>query len=122
MDINLEKEMKADKEIIALCGNDDTAQDFYRALCNMRWRKIGYLREDEKIIDRLKGNESDLWSCSWRYAGSIIADIRNEHHGKNEDYMAFYCSGNEGHVADIVDACFNKIGWEQCPWPPDNNN
>jgi isochorismate hydrolase len=117
MDISLEEDMKASPEIIAYCADEGIAADFYRALCNMRWRKVNLRPDDEKIIDRLKGEEPDVWSCSWRYAGGIIADIRNDHHGKSEDYMDFYCAGEEGTVTPLVKECFEKLGWEQYPWP-----
>ena len=39
----------------------DFAQEVYAALCNMRWRKI----DDPKQI----------YSCSWRYAGGLIAGM-----------------------------------------------
>ena len=120
MDINLEKDMKASADIIAYCADPVISADFYRALCHMRWKKINYRSPDEQIIDKLKGEEPDVWSCSWRYAGGIIADIRNKHHGKNEDYMDFYCVGNEGVVSPLVEKSFKKIGWEKYPWPEDN--
>lgn len=117
MDISLEKDMKADPQIVSLCGEEEVARDFYRALCNMRWRKLDHRAEDEQIVDKLKGEEPDVWSCSWRYAGGIIADIRNDHHGKSEDYMDFYCSGDEGKVTELVDGHFERLGWKQYPWP-----
>lgn len=113
---NLEADMKLSKEVIELCANEEQAKDFYRALSNMQWRKINILSDDERIIDRLKGEEQDLWSCSWRYAGGIIADIRNEHHGKSEDYMNFYCSGDESLVTETVERCFNNLGWIKVPY------
>lgn len=119
MDVNLEKEMKSDTEIIALCANRETAEDFYRALCNMRWKKKSILPEVDQIVEILKGEEPGVWHCSWRYAGGIIAEIRNENHGTSEDYLDFYCSGNEGMVADFVERCFNRLGWEQYPYEDD---
>lgn len=120
MDISLESDMKADAQIVALCAEREVAEDFYRALCNMRWKKVDYRAEDEQIVDRLKGEEPDVWSCSWRYAGGILADIRTEHHGQSEDYMDFYCSGDEGKVTALVEEHFERLGWKQYPWPEDD--
>ena len=54
------------------------AQNLYAAMCNN-----GFIRLE--VIPVLKGEE---WSCSWRYAGGIIADMRQE-----GDYIDWYCSG-----------------------------
>jgi len=63
----------------------------------------------------LKGQH---WSCSWRYAGGIVADIREE-----GDYMDWYCSGirdsdspdngfvPESCVTDEIREDFFKLGW-----------
>jgi hypothetical protein len=117
--ISLEEDMKKDSEIISLCKDRDVAVDFYRALSNMMWRKKSTLPEDEQIVEALKGTDPLIWSCSWRYAGGIIADIRNEHYGVNEDYLHFYCSGNEGHVSELVEKCFNRLGWIKHPYNDD---
>ena len=113
MDIirDLGEEMGKNPAVIDYCRNHDLACQFYAALCNMDWRPIDDLPEDEKIINRLKGISSSVWSCSWRRAGAIIAGIRTTHHGIKEDYMSFYCAGNEGHVSDLVRECFKKMGW-----------
>lgn len=57
------------------------AQNIYAALCNMQWRK-------REMWPELKEQN---WSCSWRYAGGIVADMRQE-----GDYIDWYCSGSGG--------------------------
>lgn len=54
------------------------AQNLYAALCNNQFQKL-----DTWPI--LKGQ---IWSCSWRYAGRIIASLVG--YG---DYLDWYCSG-----------------------------
>ena len=114
MDIipDLEDDMNNNTELIEYFKDDDVATEFYSALCNVRWIKINHLPEDEQIIQKLKGEEDHTWSCSWRSAGGIIADIRNAHYNTCENYMDFYCRGNEGHISDRVKECFLKMGWK----------
>lgn len=78
--------LRADKEF---------ARQFYATLCNHRFRHTTWR------------DESDYWSCSWRYAAGFIAKLR----GNTEDYLDFYCSGEEGYVIpDVLDA-LKDIGW-----------
>ncbi len=81
-------------------GDYDFAQEVYAALCNMRWRK--------------RNDPTQIYSCSWRYAGGLIAEMR----GMTDfmDYCEFYCSGNEGHVSERVKIELGKLGWEPLPW------
>lgn len=113
---NLADEMEKDAIVIRYLRDSYIAQEFYRALCNMRWRKTNHLPDDEKIIDKLKGIHSDVWHCSWRASGGIIADIRNVNYNLQEDYMNYYCIGAEGEVSDTVRECFERMGWEPYPW------
>ena len=78
--------------------DEDFAIDVYRALCNMRWR--------------MKWTPFK-YSCSWRYAGGLIARIRE----KGENYIHFYCSGKEGIVKPNVKEIFYNLGWIPSPWP-----
>lgn len=78
--------------------NVEFSTDVYRALCNMRWQDKSYL--------------TNIYSCSWRYAGGLVADIR----GGGENYLDFYCSGNEGAVTNEVKKAMGKLGWKQLPW------
>lgn len=52
-------------------SNKAYAQNLYAAMCNNTFEKNG------------KG-----WYCSWRYAGGIVANMRQE-----GDYIDWYCSG-----------------------------
>lgn len=119
MDIeyDMSVEIADDQEIIAHLADIGLARDFYRALCNMRWERIEEIPEDERIINRLKGITPEIWSCTWRSAGAIIASIRSNHHSVYEDYMSFYCSGDEGYVSELVEKNFNRLGWKKHPWP-----
>lgn len=54
------------------------AQNLYAALCNNDFIK-------QEMWPILK---NQTWHCSWRYAGGIIANMRQE-----GDYIDWYCSG-----------------------------
>lgn len=113
---DLEAEMKSSPEIIKLLKDDAIAHLFYAALCNMQWEKIDFCDTEEAIVHRLKGENPALWSCTWRYAGGIIAAIRDEHYSTNEDYMDFYCGGEEGIVSDTVRDALFALKWRPVPY------
>ena len=79
------------------------AVDIYRALCNMQW-------QDKK-------NPDNIYSCSWRYAGGLVASFRCQ----GEDYIDFYCSGGEGTITKEVKKLFNNAGWRELPYDQDNS-
>jgi hypothetical protein len=54
------------------------AQNLYAAMCNN-----DFIKKDVWPI-----LQNQTWSCSWRYAGGIVADMRTE-----GDYIDWYCSG-----------------------------
>lgn len=98
--------------------NDHYAQNLYAALCNNDFQKL-------EIVPILKEQQ---WSCSWRYAGGVVARII----GKG-DYLNWYCSGirglaeydsfaaeehmakkkyvPEGVVTDEIRADLQNLGW-----------
>jgi len=51
------------------------------------------------------------FSPSFRYAGSLIANIRNKHFDFNEDYMKWYCSGPSGVVYEYIEEDLLRVGW-----------
>ena len=59
--------------------NDQYAQNLYAALCN---------NDFAKDTDTFRILKKKYWHCSWRYAGGIIADMRQV-----GDYIDWYCSG-----------------------------
>ena len=91
------------------------AQNLYAAMCNREFMKID-------IIVILK---EERWSCSWRYAGGIVADMR-----QSGDYIDWYCSGignremgyglsgpegegwvSESIVTEEIKSDLEKLGW-----------
>ena len=59
-------------------ASENYAQNLYASMCNMEFIKLD-------VIPILKNQR---WSCSWRSAGGIIADMREQ-----GDYIDWYCSG-----------------------------
>lgn len=112
----LDEEMENDLVVIGLLSDKSIAEEFYRAITNMRWVKQNVLPDDEAIMEKLMGIDTTIWSVSWRGAGAIVAEIRNKHYSVNEDYMDFYCCGSEGTITDRVMECFNRMGWKPKEW------
>jgi hypothetical protein len=96
--------------------SDSYAQNLYAAMCNN-----GFIKLD--VIPILKQDE---WGASWRYAGGIIADMRQE-----GDYIDWYCSGirggmsydeelkadlvPEGCITDEIRNDLRRLGWAIAP-------
>jgi len=100
--------------------NNAYAQNLYAAMCNN-----GFIRLE--VIPVLKQEE---WSCSWRYAGGIIADMQQK-----GDYIDWYCSGirndyededagklwdgrnyvGEGCITDEIRNDLQHLGWAVAP-------
>ena len=91
------------------------AQNIYAALCNVDWQKL----------DTIPILKEERWSCSWRHAGGIVADMQQK-----GDYIDWYCSGirggydlggalddgpenyvQEGTVTEEIREDFQKLGW-----------
>jgi hypothetical protein len=62
-------------------GSDSYAQNLYASMCNNDFQKLD-------VVPILK---DQTWSASWRHAGGIIADMRQQ-----GDYIDWYCSGIGG--------------------------
>lgn len=111
---NMEYDLRSSEWICSKVKNSDTyAQNLYAAMCNRDFRKN----------DVLPILTEETWGCSWRYAGGIIADMREE-----GDYIDWYCSGigdglgngdrdgtkgyvGEGVVTDEIREDLFKLGW-----------
>lgn len=94
--VNMENDLRS--SLSNKCKSSERySQNLYAALCNNSF---------------LKGGQE--WGCSWRHAGGIIADLREQ-----GDYLDWYCSGikaeqgfvEEGHVTEEVRADLSSIGW-----------
>ncbi len=104
-------------------AREEYAQNIYAALCNNEFVKndVWPLLKDQR------------WSCSWRYAGGIVADMREQ-----GDYIDWYCSGirqgysededplyatnrfvPEGHVTTEIEEDLLRLGWIPVPWDDD---
>lgn len=107
---NLEYDLQSNTEILAKARNSKVySQNLYAALCNNRF---------------FYGDKE--WACSWRYAGGIIADMRQE-----GDYIDWYCSGiglnetgyvGESEVTDEIRLDLIKMGWTVKPYEHELEN
>ena len=109
---NLEWDLRTTPWILEkVRASDRYAQNLYAALCNNDFCQTGSfeLLRDER------------WSCSWRYAGGIVADMM-----ESGDYIDWYCSGirglesdtpdpsgyvSESIVTDEIRADLERLGW-----------
>jgi len=97
---NLERDLIDCQHIKDKVRKDDGyATRLYDALCNTKW-----YHDSDVHSGRTK---SDAWTCSWRYAGGVVAKLRVSH----EDYLDYYCSGNEGFIDPDVAEDLKQIGW-----------
>lgn len=114
---NLDYDVCQDAEIVAkVQGSRTYAQNLYAALCNNEW----YERDIWQMLLNRR------WSCSWRSAGDIVADIEDT--GGN--YLNWYCSGiirgnpqdikgedptedyvPEGVITDEIREDLARLGW-----------
>jgi hypothetical protein len=118
---NLEYDLRITDWVVAkVRASESYAQNIYAALCNQDWQRndVWPVLKDER------------WSCSWRSAGGIVANLRGE-----GDYIDWYCSGlgglnqeydaketneewqkrtgyvPEGTVTDEIREDFARLGW-----------
>lgn len=105
MKANLEQDLLKVDYIVQKCKDHKYAQHLYAALCNNR-----FFKNDEE------------WTCSWRHAASLIAEIRNV----GEDYLDWYCSGmdesktyvTEGTVTSEISHDLLNLGWHIKSYEP----
>lgn len=96
---NLEYDLRSTDWILEKTRSSESyAQNLYAALCNNDFLK-------NEVWPTLK---NDTWGCSWRYAGGIIADMRQE-----GDYIDWYCSGIKGGVSDEQFQAMDKESQER---------
>jgi hypothetical protein len=117
---NLEWDLRTTDWILEKArASESYAQNIYAALCNNDFIKLA-------VVPILK---EETWSCSWRYAGGIVA-----HMLQKGDYIDWYCSGirNDGYVDDVetirdgqyvseglitdeIREDFKRLGWAPAP-------
>jgi hypothetical protein len=129
---NMEYDLRTSKELCdKVKQSDNYAQNLYAAMCNVDWQSRDFWQE-------MKG---ETWGCSWRHAGGIIADMREQ-----GDYIDWYCSGignkelgngldgavpdvtdgrdyvPEGVVTEEIEIDLNQLGWRPVSIEPIMDN
>ena len=94
---NMEYDLRTSELIIEKCKDKIYAQHLYAAMCNNEFTK----NEVWPILSDKR------WSCSWRSAGGIVADIRQE-----GDYIDWYCSGIRNNE-DLTDEDLKQLSREE---------
>lgn len=96
---NMEYDLRTTDWILAkVRKSNGYAQNLYAAMCNNEFQK-------NEFMPRLAGK---TWSCSWRHAGGIIADMKEE-----GDYIDWYCSGIKNDAPVLLDEQFAELTDEQ---------
>jgi hypothetical protein len=118
-DYDLEADIRACARMLKKVQDRETyAQNLYAAMCNNMFQR-------NEVWPRLK---DEYWSCSWRSAGGIVADLRGQ-----GDYIDWYCSGimgvgetdsfqgyvSESTITDEIRQDLFAIGWTVEPYPKD---
>lgn len=96
---DLEQDLYKSSKIKQKCENIEYAEKLYGALCNSDWKK----RTDPNPLTDWK----NCWSCTFRYAGEIIANIRNV----GEDYLDFYLLGNYAELDEEIVKDIEELDW-----------
>ena len=94
---NLEYDLRTSTLIIDKCEDEVYAQHLYAALCNNYFIK----NQPWQLL------KEQQWHCSWRHAGGIIADIREQ-----GDYIDWYCSGTRN-MTELTTEQFNDLTTEE---------
>jgi len=103
---NLEQDMQDAKWFVdKVRATESYAQNVYAALCNNAFQKL-------EVLPVLR---DEIWSCSWRYAGGIVALLRSE-----GDYMDWYCSGIHGDPKEIDYAAAEAQGFNPAKYVPES--
>jgi hypothetical protein len=83
---NLEYDLRSTQWICDKAkAREEYAQNLYAAMCNNEFQRL-------EVWPLLKG---ETYSCSWRYAGGIVADMC-----ETGDYIEWYCSGIRGGLSE----------------------
>ena len=97
-ELNMEYDLRSNTWICDKVKGDDVyAQNLYAAMCNNEFQR-------NDMMPILKDQK---WGCSWRHAGGIIADMKEE-----GDYIDWYCSGIRNNE-ELDDAQFRDLTKEQ---------
>lgn len=100
---SLETDLRYSQHTADKCKESEVySQNLYAALCNNQFKK---------------GNT--VWSCSWRHAGGIVSNLREE-----GDYINWYCSGigsespyvAESVVTEEIRRDIEGFGWSIVPY------
>lgn len=112
LNFNLADDICGDPLIVAKLKDEQYASNLYSSLCNIVWKK-GIPPPSEELVAYIlrHGEINNTWSCSWRYAGGLVARIRSTNHNVEETYIDWYCDGMEGIVFPEIKIDLERLGW-----------
>lgn len=101
--VDLEHDLTRNVDVCTkLQQSPELAHALYAALCNNQFRHASMSVDHES------------WSCTWRYAGGLVAGLVDPTH---QDYLDYYCNGNEGYVSPEIETMLHEMGWSVLPCP-----